>query len=326
MTEAYPRIRLVDSDAEDARLLARDVVRIVFYLPHDHVELGAGVEQVLPLYRHAVGDVLTRAWDSDGESFPLTEAGWGEVQASLRPSASFRFIEELAEDSDSFQRMTRLQAECSWTLTGDDFDGYSLRYLARLPSKTPLEGSVSVLSATLPTEYLELHGPGRVRDLAMSLASVLPLASGHAGLALEFAGARRKVLPLVSEELRRYPGVDVPRVDAHLTVGRHVEGVHWLNFLGASLLQAVGGRESLRGRLQSPGTTVREVGNAGTVVVTLGTGPASGDLSKGDDLPAYRELARVLEPVLEPFRPGYALAWRGFSEDEVHCWWRRFLD
>ncbi|MCK8497344.1 type VI immunity family protein [Myxococcus fulvus] len=326
MIEAYPRIRLVDSDAGDARLLVRDVVRIVFYLPHDHVELGAGVEQALTLYRHAVGDMLTRAWDSDGESFPLTEAGWGEVQASLRPSASFRFIEELAEDSDSFQRMTRLQAECSWTLTGDDFDGYSLRYLARLPSKTPLEGSVSVLSATLPTEYLELHGPGRVRELAMSLASVLPLASGHAGLALELAGVRRKILPLVREELRRYPGVDVPRVDAHLSVGARVEGVHWLNFLGTSLLQSVGGSEALRGRLQSSGSTVQEVGALGAALVTLGPGPEAGDRSNGGDLPAYRELARVLEPVLEPFMPGYALAWRGFSEDEVHDWWRRFLD
>ncbi|AKF86748.1 hypothetical protein MFUL124B02_32210 [Myxococcus fulvus 124B02] len=270
MTEAYPRIRLVESDAEVARLLVRDVVRIVLYLPHGHVELGARIEQALAIYRQAVGDVLRRAWDSEGESFPLTEAGWRELLASLRPSASFRFIEELPEDSDSFQRMTRLQVECSWILTGDDFDGYSVRYLARLPSKTFLEGSVSVLSATLPTEYLELHGPGRARELALSLASVLPLASGHAGLALEFAGVRRKVLPLVREELLRYPGVDVPRADAHLSVGARVDGVHWLNFLGTSLLQSVGGIETLRGRLHSSGSTVQE--------------------------------------------------------DEVHHWWRRFLD
>jgi hypothetical protein len=42
---------------------------------------------------------------------------------------------------------------------------------------------VSLLTATLPIEYLEVHGPGRVRQLALDMASNLLFASGHAGLA-----------------------------------------------------------------------------------------------------------------------------------------------
>ena len=35
----------------------------------------------------------------------------------------------------------------------------------------------------LSTEYLEKHGPGHVRELALELAAPLPFNSGHAGLA-----------------------------------------------------------------------------------------------------------------------------------------------
>jgi hypothetical protein len=57
--------------------------------------------------------------------------------------------------------------------------------------------------------------------------------------------------------------------------------------------------------------------------VTLGTWPEAGDLAQGRDLPAYRELARVLEPWLfgcTNYR------WSGYTHEETRRWWRRFLD
>lgn len=334
MSEHGPRIRW-DAGSEGGRSLVREVVRIAFYMPHDHHELAPGIARALEVYRNALDterEGLTHGWDSEGEPFVLTPESWKDARASLLPSTLFRFLEEIHDVpkySESFQRMLKSQSETSLLLTGgglSERNGFELRYQARLPWREPPEGSVSVLSATLPMEYVEAQGPGRVRELAMELASGLRIASGHVGLALALAGPRGRLLARVREELMRHPGVDVPGVDTPITLGARVDGIHWLNFLGPSLLAAVGGVASLRARLRSPGTTVQDVGTSGTTVVTLGAWPEAGDLSQRKDLPAYRELARVLEPWLEDFRPSHGLAWRGYLEEDVRRWWRRFLD
>ncbi|HYO58614.1 type VI immunity family protein, partial [Archangium sp.] len=91
------------------------------------------------------------------------------------------------------------------------------------------------------------------------------------------------------------------------------------------VLGALGGVAGLRARLHSPGTTVQEM-EGERALVTLGQWPEAGDLAQGRDLPAYRELARVLEPWSDAFFPGYVNSWRGYTEEEVRRWWRRFLD
>jgi hypothetical protein len=61
----------------------------------------------------------------------------------------------------------------------------------------------------------------------------------------------------------------------------------------------------------------------GRAVVTLGEWPEMGDLEKGQTLPAYRELAQVLEPWL--YRSPKPFWYRGTLE-EMRRWERRFLD
>jgi hypothetical protein len=68
-----------------------------------------------------------------------------------------------------------------------------------------------------------------------------------------------------------------------------------MNFLGQPVLGELGGVAGLRSLLHSPGTTVHEL-NGERAVVTLGPWPEAGDLAQGRTLPAYRELAPVLEP------------------------------
>jgi len=57
-------------------------------------------------------------------------------------------------------------------------------------------------------------------------------------------------------------------------------------------------------------------------VVTLGEWPEAGDTEQGQDLPAYRELARVLEPWLfhEEHRRNE------FTPEDLRRWERRFVD
>lgn len=336
-SERFPRIRRFANRPDGERLVVRDVLRIVYCMPHDHQELAAGIEHALGVYRRAVGEGpagLTQSWE-DGESIRLNSEEWEIVRASLRPSPSRWFFEDVPETDLFYRQMSKTQTDRSVLLTGgdqSDDNGYLFWYQARLPSRDPSRTGASLLRATLPTEYVEAHGPGHVRELAMEMASGLPLSSGHAGLALALHTARWHALPRLKEELARYPGVDVPGVLTHWHLGDRVDGVHWLNFLGPSLLESLGGQASLRARLHSPGTTVQDVGTSGSAVVTLGAWPEAGDLSLGDNLPAYRELARVLEPCLEEFHPRHATVWSGYdsepaySEEEVRRWWRRFLD
>lgn len=175
----------------------------------------------------------------------------------------------------------------------------------------------------LPTAYLEDHGPGRVRELALELAASLPFCSGHAGLSfhcdLYVLGVKRKV----REYCFRYPGLDIPELrNLSFNLGTRLRGPAWMTFLGQPVLGELGGTAALRARLSSPGTTVQEL-DGERAVVTLGPWPEAGDTEQGQMLPAYRELARVLEPWLyreEPPRPSIEI-----SED-TRRWERRFLD
>jgi hypothetical protein len=80
--------------------------------------------------------------------------------------------------------------------------------------------------------------------------------------------------------------------------------------------------EGLCSHLHSPETTVQSLERE-RAVVTLGPWPEAGDTEQGNTLPAYRELARVLEPWLyhEPPIRNY-----DFPPEDKLRWERRFLD
>ncbi len=124
----------------------------------------------------------------------------------------------------------------------------------------------------------------------------------------------------------RHPGFDIRDAGIRDNLGARLDGVHWMNFLGQPVLGELGGAEGLRAKLQSPSILVREL-DGERVLVLLGSAPEAGDLAHGQSLPAYCELARVLEPWQEPF-PWDFLRRQGRSrdEEELRRWWRRFLD
>ncbi|HZI15931.1 MAG TPA: type VI immunity family protein, partial [Myxococcus sp.] len=118
-------------------------------------------------------------------------------------------------------------------------------------------------------------------------------------------------------------GVDLLALE-HVSweLGYRVRGPSWLTFLGQPALDGLGGAAGLRDQLCSPGTTVTELGE-GRVLITLGTWPEAGDTEQGHTLPAYRELARVLEPWRFHEEHPYSL---GFTPEQLLRWERRFLD
>jgi len=191
-------------------------------------------------------------------------------------------------------------------------------------SGTRPDTEVCAMCFWLPTEYLEEHGPTRVRELALELLGTLPICSGNVGLALNVMWVInvRATLP---ELCLRYLGLDLPDAGrAASCLGTRVMGPSWLTFLGQPALGELGGVAGLRSRLHTPGTTVEAL-EGDRAVVRLGEWPEAGDLQEGRDLPTYRELARALEPCLyRETRQHYAGYFR--SAEELRRWERRFLD
>lgn len=286
-------------------LLARDVFRIAFFLPHDHSEIAKGVSHAVEAYLRGVGQglkTLRHSFTNDDEGDELTEERWNYVHYLLSPDRPFRFIDELPDDVS--HRMEKRGYATQVILNGGarSRNGYELRYKARIPRRDSPSDVVSLLSATVPTEYLVEHGPARVRELALEMASRLRFSSGHAGLAIRFYWPLRRSDDAFRAELSRYPGIDsrpVPPWPWESRGGTHINGIHWLNFIGQPLLDQMGGAELLRSRIQSPGSRVQGL-DGHRLLISLGAEPEAGDRNMGHELPAYGELARVLGPWLSP--------------------------
>ncbi len=300
MSDHYPRVRLYSSiGAERRSLYIRESVSLTFYMRRSHQELVPQVMRCLEVYLRAIGSQVL-GWYVDpytGDWEELDDKGWGFLRRDMleEPATYFWLAESPSETT-----------------------GYEVLYHGRLLEKNV----TSALSFILPTEYLEAHGPGHVRELALELAAALPFCSGHGGLCFNYPESVVGTTDAIRDMALRHPGMDIPGVNFDsLSIGTRVNGVHWLNFLGPPVLGELGGVAGLRARLRSPGTTVQVLGGE-RAVVTLGTWPEAGDTEQGRTLPEYRELAHVLEPWLYMDRGN----WGGFSDEDMRRWERRFLD
>ena len=299
MNAAPPRFQIHDrNDATGVPV----GLNATFYLPYAHAALAPAVLHALERYQRAVGpQVLTSYADEDGEWQRLDSQGWETVRRGMQdaPWANVHLSDSSPEAPFRFD------------------------YVGRERVDGPLEdggGEVSAVSFWLPTGFLEQHGPRKTRELLVALAEPLPFSSGNAGLAFSDALDVSANARQVRRACLRYPGLDVLRPGiTSLTIGTRVRGPSWLTFMGELVLSQLGGVDALRSRLTTPGITVQALEQA-SAVVTLGDWPEVGD---GEPLPAYRELARVLEPWML-WGEGESLL--GLTPEEARRWERRFLD
>jgi len=301
MSERYPRVRL---RSEKGHLLIRESVSITFYMHRSHLEVVQPVLRALEVYRRAVGpEALASYVDSGGEWRRMDDVGWAVIrQRMLQPRGANILVREVPQ-----------------AISGYEFT-YQGKQLEPTAGHDP--EVVCAVSFWLPTEYLEAHGPQRVRALALELADGLPFNSGYVGLSFHyFSGSMLGTDETVRDLCLRYPGLDIPDPYITMYLGTRIRGVSWLTFLGQPVLGALGGVEGLRARLHCPGVSVQDLGGERSVV-TLGEWPEAGDMDKGHTLPAYRELACVLEPWLYQER----IPWSIFSAEAMRRWERRFLD
>jgi len=302
MSERYPHTRF---HATHGALIIRDGVKICFYMRRPDKEVAHAVSRSLDVYRRAVGSrALCSYMDLEGYLINLDAQGWERTQRHLLSSSWPRI--DLVDDAPG--------------VPGFQFEYHSKALSTPGPFSTP--DMVNALGFWLPTEFLEAHGPGHVRELALELAAILPFNSGHAGLCFNAFRGYRETEEELSRLCLRYPGMDMVELETlanHL--GTRIKGPAWMTFLGQPVLGELGGTEGLRARLTSPGTTVQQL-EGERAVITLGPWPEAGDTQEGRNLPEYRELARLLEPWLYHSRG----PWSYFPEDIRQRWERRFLD
>lgn len=306
MTAHYPRIRF-HRVADGERFLAiRESISLCFYMKRPHQDVIQSVMRSLDIYCQTIAPERLGWYVGPDEYWhELDEPGWENIRSTLLRSRGGSCL--LAHEPDAVHKY--------------EF-GYRGRRREDVPAIPQDRETVCAVEFWLPTEYLEEHGPARVRALALELASVLPFDSGHAGLSFMFPQGILNYAKPVREVCLRYPGFDMPTMQylPH-DLGTRIKGVHWINFLGPPVLNELGGVEGLRARLRSSGTTVKPLGSE-RAVVTLGAWPDAGDLEQGHTLPAYRELARVLEPWLYSLP---ASVWNSFTDEDMSRWDRRFL-
>ncbi|WNG22217.1 DUF3396 domain-containing protein [Cystobacter fuscus] len=253
----------------------------------------------------------------------------------MGPRALGKYFDEEGYMQDlndvEWKRIRRELLEAEWPMfmlrdESSSEDRYGFEYAGKplgTPSLADKPDAACAVSFWLPTEYLEEHGPERVRELALQLAAPLPFCFGQAGLAFNGATNLMGVMRLIHQRCFRYPGMDIPDLGwLSWRLGTKVRGPSWMTFLGQPVLGELGGATQLRSRLSSPGTTVQEM-EGERAVVTLGPWPDAGDTEQGRTLPAYRELARVLEPWLYYDTHNYGFE---FPSEDVRRWERRFLD
>jgi hypothetical protein len=300
---SVPRIRI---RSLDGACLLREGISLCFYVRHPHRDIAEGIRQSLDAYLEVVGRAsLGWFFDTEGFAQPLDESEWARIWHELREQPD-AFIHLLDESS----REKRFGFEYSGKPLGSS-------YMEKSPQAS------CAVQFWLPTEYLDEQGPGPLRELALKLAEPLPLSLGLAGFAFKGSTSPVGILRKIREQCFRYPGMDIPELE-HCSwhLGTRVRGPSWMTFLGEPVLGELGGADGLRARLSSPGTTVQSLSGE-RAVVTLGPAPDAGDLEQGNTLPAYRELARVLEPWLFQDEPIRCL---DFPPEDRRRWERRFLD
>ncbi|WP_158620192.1 type VI immunity family protein [Corallococcus sicarius] len=276
---------------------------ICFYLPKPTAEVAHAVSLSLQKYLDAVGvQTLNYFFNEDGDWEKMDESSWEIVRRKIHhPSVSSVALTSDAPYPDRYE----------FEYVGRDIHGPVFRH-------DP--GAVTAVRFILPLAWMRTHGPQRVRELALALAAPLPFSSGHAGLSVTGFLEVVRIMDEVVPQLLPHPGVDVINLNqTAMEIGPRLRVPHWLTFIGDPALREMGGPDFLRAQLHTPGTTVESL-DASRAVVTLGPVPEGG--GPDQPLPAYRELARVLEPWA--YHPKSC---PGFSPQEAfHKWERRFLD
>lgn len=182
-----------------------------------------------------------------------------------------------------------------------------------------------VFRMALPVASAE--NPNRVVQLVQGALAKFPLASGYCAYSLLWdhdPSVEQATCKWAAPLLRRHPGLNYgePVSIANASeVGLAV--VNWLTLLGPGLTAAMGGTEALAQHAPAD-VSVLPLGPGGALL-RAGESPAVGDVNRGDPLPLYHAVGRMLAPVVAPDEALDEVAVKGMQGDDAYDWFRRFF-
>ena len=196
----------------------------------------------------------------------------------------------------------------------------------------------TILRITFPPDH-PLANPDRLLAWveALHLVSAGEFASGYAGYALNHYGSvgSTNLQQLMNERLAalvlQYPGFDWhntydmvdrllpfdPQTETFLPL---IKRANWLCLISERAIAHLGGRRRVEESLAaSPGIDAHAAGNG--MIIRAGSAPQTGDLPRGDNIPLFRSVAKVIRPVRLETLPGLG---SGFPDDRAQAWLEAF--
>lgn len=193
----------------------------------------------------------------------------------------------------------------------------------------------SMLIVTLPLDH-PLAAPDRylawVKDF--NLLKKWSFHSGACGYGFNYLGEtgegriRGPMTRWLGSHCLRHPGFECEINSVIRKLWRYAPDIHplslplikrvnWLSMVSDISLKALGGRKGVRSALgDDPAIEVHDLEHG--ALIRAGEAPQAGDVGRGDFIPAYRRVAKVLRPVR--YDGGFAGLGRGFSEDAATQW------
>lgn len=182
------------------------------------------------------------------------------------------------------------------------------------------------LRLAIPVDEVLGH-EDRFVALARELTRTLALASGYGGFSFNRAeesdlqGTGNVRSAALSH---RWYGIDVEDLSGTVSAIPHgLKSAGWLTLVGSKLLDRLGGSDALAAVL--PPEVILHPLPFG-VLIQAGPRPLLGDVNRGEDLPLYRAVGRVLAPIRAPSHPRYLFKEALSNEDEgwTQKWLARF--
>ena len=161
-------------------------------------------------------------------------------------------------------------------------------------------------------------------ELAVKWCAALKPEHGYAGLRLAESPcyADREGSRYSLQFSRRFQGLDVGSPFSHFwSLTQSIKGADWLTILSNDFVRKLGGPEAVR---QGMGD-LPVLPYGGGLILQTGPLPLVGDVEKGQDMSAYKRVARIVEPIrCKDHRAPYTSRPTFFPREEYQKWLARF--
>ncbi len=287
---------------------------IAFYTQTPFTEAPAAVLQAYRRYRGLCPEESLRfyATESMRQHKPVTKRTFGMLETWLKPGAPPReYVALELHDGEDYRAAPRFKFHVLGAERG---------------SVAAVSGMANLLGLAFPASWA-LERRDELVSLAREVAAALPYRVGYAGYSFHWSRyAQEQSLTHAWAKSMRHPGADIyhPVKDRDVVGSGGLKAGAWLTFLSWDRLDLLGGKERIRDEFAGE-IGVSEVGDG--ILLQAGPFPRFGDTNRRDVPYAYRQVARVLSPMIEAADEHYgSLTLPSDKADRTRAWLRRFSD